>query len=531
MLRDHMVRLKNPSVSCDSPPKTSGPASLGSTILSDSQTVSLDSDLLSMSDTSEDMTIRPLDCEDALFPIVSTVACRLLRECRQGGITKKVEPIYATVDNNSPSNDRYPSQSNGTSRASSNSFRVSEGSNQPSQRLCHKRKHSGKDDDAEGDESRRPQSKKGRPDNYLGRSSKLLACPFWKRDPGKHRGCFRMKLDKISRVKQHLHRNHTPDFYCEHCLLISLDKESHERHIEFRGCSYKSCEFNGILHAQRHKLSKKSDPNLTESDQWFSIWEILFPEQPRPASCYMDPDLSEDLCQFLEYTQRLGPAMLAEAIQANVPTATSEMLSEETDSILQSVISLGLNALLDEWLSRRTSSAQSVTSGNPSSSSGEGNRRTPASSFADSGVVMETPTPPGEPRQAVYPPRAYHRQQGVVESQLVQTQGGFTTMENAHGLSQNSGPNPTSPSNEPIPQETWGSGDNMDESIPFFSQNTEQDPTSTSGEPIPEAIWSSVENTDAILASNDLNYDTDEFMRCLGWDSEGKSSDSNTVEY
>jgi hypothetical protein len=93
------------------------------------------------------------------------------------------------------------------------------------------------------------------------------------------------------------------------------------------------------------------------------------------------------------------------------------------------------------------------------------------------------------------------------------------------------GPNPTSPSNEPIPQETWGSGENIDESIPFFSQNTEQDPTSTSGEPIPEAIWSSVENMDAILASNDLNYDTDEFMRCLGWDSEGKSSDSNTVEY
>jgi hypothetical protein len=55
-----------------------------------------------------------------------------------------------------------------------------------------------------------------------------------------------MKLNKISRVKTHLTRKHSSDFYCELCLLILLDRESHQRHIESRLCSYRSCELTGI---------------------------------------------------------------------------------------------------------------------------------------------------------------------------------------------------------------------------------------------------------------------------------------------
>jgi hypothetical protein len=136
---------------------------------------------------------------------------------------ERIEIFYSAADNEFPNDNRSPGGSNRTSQTSSNPSRVRPVSNQPSPGSCRKRNRLRKDDDnADEDESRRRQTKSLRPDDAA-LSSKLLACPFWKLDPGKHRECFRMKLDRISRVKQHLNRKHAPDFYCEFCLLVSLD--------------------------------------------------------------------------------------------------------------------------------------------------------------------------------------------------------------------------------------------------------------------------------------------------------------------
>ena len=415
-LREHMDCSENSSVACNSPLDTSGSTS-GSAMITDVLAVSLDSDLLSMSDNSEDMIVQQLDPEDTMSPIINTVVCRLVREYRRRGKVDAFEKSDSAAVNEFTNDNGSPGGGGGTSQASSNSFCVPLAPNQVSQGSCRKRNRFGKDDDddddADGDESRRRQTKRPRPGDP-GRSSKLLACPFWKLDPGKYSGCFRMTLKGISRVKQHLDRKHAPDFYCEFCLLISLDEESHQNHVKSRRCSFQSCEFTGITHYQRHQLSRKSKPNLSESDQWFAIWDIVFPEQPRPTSAYMDPDLSEDLCQFREYAQRLGPARLAEVMQANAPVAALEMLQEEIGSILESVISQGLNTLFEDWLSSRAS-APSIASSESSSSRIQGNpwtiqptrQQTPASSFADSGVVLASQVLSGQSREETYPPRLH----------------------------------------------------------------------------------------------------------------------------
>ena len=465
------------SVACASPADTLGSAP-GSAVIPDSLPVSFDSDVLSMSDTSEDMNFQPLHPEDALFPIINTVVYRLLRKYRGTGIADACEILYPAAENEVPNDNRSPGGSNGTSQASRNSFRVPPAPNQRSKRPFEEENRSEDDDnETNGDGCSRRPPKRPRLDK-AGRSPKLLACPFWKLNPGKHRGCFRMKLDKISRVKQHLTRKHTPDFYCEFCLLISLDEESHQRHVESRLCSYQSCEFSGITHRQQRLLSRKSKPNHSESDQWFAIWDIIFPNRPRPPSSYIDPDLSEELCQFREYAQIFGPAMLAEEIRARDPTAALETRQEipegEIGLNLESVISHGLTLLFEAWLSRCTSSARSIASIDSSSLRGRCNplttqsrgEQTPASSFPDSGVMMGSQVSSGHSRQEACAPELSGQEE--TEDQVIQTQWRPAMMENADSVFPNIDQNPTFTSHEYFPSAMGSHEDqSLDILLPF----------------------------------------------------------------
>jgi hypothetical protein len=210
----------------------------------------------------------------------------------------------------------------------------------------------------------------------------MLACPFWKHDFIKHGDCSRSKLNKISRVKQHIARKHTPSFYCECCLVVFPDAVSHTTHVRHKTCKWDPLtNLNGISHQQHRELTRKSNHSLSESDKWFSIWDIIFPAKPRPASAYIDPDLSEDFCRFREFTQNRGSQVLIDELRASGFPAFSD---EAVRSDLQRVLDPGLNRLHEEWLSTYLSKARSAISNSVSS------RQTPndasSGSLADSGV-------------------------------------------------------------------------------------------------------------------------------------------------
>ena len=359
-----------------------------SAVIAYSPDVSLDSDILSMSDTSEEAIIRPLGPKDILLPIISSVACRLLREYRSLCIPKITDNPESARDNDGPNN-------NGSSTSESRNPHTSNSSvahpvpNQGSQGLCPKGDRSEGSEDTDGEDSRKQRFKRIKPE-HCDREFKLLACPFWKLDPSNHRGCFRMKLTNISRVKQHLGRNHTPTFYCERCLVILGDEESHKTHIRHETCSWPgpSAKLNGISHTQHRELSRKFKSDLSEPEKWFSIWDIVFPDHPRPRSPYMDLDLSNDLCDFLEYAQNRGPAMLTDELRAS-GLAPPLPLSEGMSGQLESVIDHGLNALFEQWLTRRNLSARSTTSSTSfSRASFPVQNGGPAGSSTDSGIIM-----------------------------------------------------------------------------------------------------------------------------------------------
>lgn len=117
----------------------------------------------------------------------------------------------------------------------------------------------------------------------------------------------------------------------------------------------------------------------------------MFPHHPRPSSAYVDPGLSEGLCQFREYAQSRGSTILVDELHTNGFVSVSQ---EEAGLHLQRVIANGIDMMFEEWLSNRTSPSHSTAFSGSSSSGCQRNHAslprtqngTPVSEFADSGL-------------------------------------------------------------------------------------------------------------------------------------------------
>ncbi|KAK3332627.1 hypothetical protein B0T19DRAFT_473480 [Cercophora scortea] len=406
--------------------------------------LSLDSDVLSISDMSEDVTTdHTLSSADPLFDIIDkTTRCLLARYRSRGMDTKeqsspRVAPRRApdssvsNIRQHAPSADPPPSTGSHNFIAIAPSTTTLHPSTKPtsSNRKRNRVEGAGDDDDPDEDD---PPFKKPRANEPTPAAtpiaSRLLACPFWKHDPAKHRGCFRIKLDKISRVKQHLARKHAPGLYCEFCLAVFADRDSHghQAHVQARSCAYRACELPGMTHQQQRELSRKSNRHASEQDQWFAIWDVIFPDRSRPASAYMDPDLSEDLCHFREFAELHGPGILAaELMMLETPTSPDTNINplprHERDeneppsfmrSNLERVIAHGFTTLFEDWLASRTPSTASTypsSSRRPSDNSvvtaatpalASSHNATPASSFAGNTTTTRGQTAPSPQRLA-----------------------------------------------------------------------------------------------------------------------------------
>jgi hypothetical protein len=188
-----------------------------------------------------------------------------------------------------------------------------------------------------------------------------FACPFLKRDPIKHRQCYRHQLTKISYVKQHIKRSHRQPICCPICMEIFVDEENRDRHIRDQSCQRRpALDFDGASPTQLAQLGKRSDQKKPEVAQWFDIFELLFPGQPRPKSAYIDPELSEDLMDFNSFFLERGPKTLTEVI------ASHAVVDPE---ILQGIVSEGIRSVFQEWLSNRNGPPEAV-GGLPETSDG-----------------------------------------------------------------------------------------------------------------------------------------------------------------
>ncbi|KAI0543317.1 hypothetical protein F4679DRAFT_128665 [Xylaria curta] len=196
---------------------------------------------------------------------------------------------------------------------------------------------------------------------------RVLACPYWKLNSKEHRNCGTLKITAIKYVKQHLIRSHTPKYYCQRCFMVFKDSQSFEAHLSSEPVCPRAPKGHAIgiiTPEKREDLSRRSNPNLSEEEQWFVIWDILFEGQTRPSSAYVDLTLSEELRSFREFWSKEGPEILMKELDSGNVWSSAEQREVQGRSLLQR----GQEEIYNRWIANRQIS-DLATSGQPSSSS------------------------------------------------------------------------------------------------------------------------------------------------------------------
>ncbi|KAI0541362.1 hypothetical protein GGR58DRAFT_510954 [Xylaria digitata] len=148
----------------------------------------------------------------------------------------------------------------------------------------------------------------------------LLACPFAKWNPLSYHSCYKYIMKDIRRVKQHLRRNHKRPLYCPTCWNTFKDEQTFYSHIESRACLPRpKVELEGLTTTQQESLERKVDRKLSKSDQWYSIFSILFPNSPRPESAYLESNLSAELLSFQKFMAVDGLEIVEQTAREQIP--------------------------------------------------------------------------------------------------------------------------------------------------------------------------------------------------------------------
>ncbi|XXG95215.1 hypothetical protein Hte_001475 [Hypoxylon texense] len=320
-------------------PKYSRKAESQSTESRDS---SIDSDLLSISDDSDGPEL--LSVEDRIYLELMTLVISIIA----GNTSEATGGQSSTQAGAGPAanNREYTSANSGASG--------------PSKKRRRTRKSTEDSDDE--DPTQPPSDRAARSDR--GGRRKHLACPFAKMHPEKHVRCFSLKLSRIRDVKQHLHRKHTPEFYCQRCKVIFPDDPSLQEHI--RNDAGFACDFSesleGISLAQRQRLTRKSDSKLSLEEQWYSIWDILFPGRPRPDTVYVIFGFLADPCLVRGY---FTSSYVADSLLEEMRDNGFNVPDGRLDDIRRNVIDR-LHSIVEQGLSNQFANSMTLSETSPS---------------------------------------------------------------------------------------------------------------------------------------------------------------------
>ena len=120
-----------------------------------------------------------------------------------------------------------------------------------------------------------------------------LACPFFKHNPSEHltnRACVYPGFPSISRVKEHLYRNHALPIQCPRCCQTFSNEDDCLQHQRAqRGCERKEgASLEGVSKVQEAKLKSKKRSTSSDEARWKVIYKILFPQvadDQIPSAC------------------------------------------------------------------------------------------------------------------------------------------------------------------------------------------------------------------------------------------------------
>ncbi|OTA61251.1 hypothetical protein K449DRAFT_395933 [Hypoxylon sp. EC38] len=185
-------------------------------------------------------------------------------------------------------------------------------------------------------------------DSQAHHGKRLFACPWYKKDPWKYRDCGKYELRRIKDVKQHANRKHMkPDIYCPVCFQLFKKASERDEHIQKKSCDSKpNPEFDGLTEQQRKELNQKANRGKNEAEQWYYMWDTIFPNAVRPPSPYLGDDRGELLSVLRNFWEKRG-AKIISGIQALLPPKFDPQITQQ----IVNVIFAGLEMELSNWTS------------------------------------------------------------------------------------------------------------------------------------------------------------------------------------
>lgn len=162
-----------------------------------------------------------------------------------------------------------------------------------------------------------------------------FACPFQKLDSHKHHDCLKYELKRIKDVKQHLYRRHKqPDYYCARCFAVFKTADTRDEHARSKDCDVlKNPGFEGISEEQKNRLNKSSSRGLDPQEQWFEMWDIIFPDEPRPSSAWVGSYMEEMILLLRSMWNHKNSSILAKVQRSQTRKLDRDLLNEVVGSI------------------------------------------------------------------------------------------------------------------------------------------------------------------------------------------------------
>ncbi len=94
---------------------------------------------------------------------------------------------------------------------------------------------------------------------------------------------------------------------------------------------------------------------MTEDEQWYTIFGILFPGLPRPQSPYIDFELSEDLSSFQDFATSQGPAVLREFLRSHGHGVFAGNQEADLAAFCERTLASGIQAIFERYHEARRS--------------------------------------------------------------------------------------------------------------------------------------------------------------------------------
>jgi hypothetical protein len=182
-----------------------------------------------------------------------------------------------------------------------------------------------------------------------------LACPFYKVDPVQHRNCYTLRLTRVRDVKQHLYRRHAVDFFCPVCMEKFASAPVRDMHIRDRICEAKPyVRHEWITTIQKVELAKRVPQTMSIEQQWFSVFDIVFPDHPQPRSPYVDRETPEQVAAFRDYLTGPGVAGLWEYLRRRRSGESLLGLGMDfaTRASDERLLADGIGEVCDSWMSQ-----------------------------------------------------------------------------------------------------------------------------------------------------------------------------------